>query len=310
MDKPGDETTPDSAEKAYAAAAEGVVAKVDGDSVAPAPVAFPPKAKRAPSTPDEASPVAVPSEPAADVSAVSLPAELEADLATAKIKKVPVKKPAATRAKAPAVPAKKATAKKSAPKKTAKLAKPAVTAPTTKPTVKPAAPAKLAVKRAKPVFKTTTITQSKEPKMPAKKKTDYTKDLKTLVADAQTKAKLALAKGSAILSEASTFTKGNVDAVVESGKILATGLQGMGKDYVAEGKAAYETLTADVKELTKVKSPTEFVGLQTKIVRRNVDHAFSLGSKNTEAMFKLLSDVAAPISARATLAVEKFKKAA
>ena len=44
-------------------------------------------------------------------------------------------------------------------------------------------------------------------------------------------------------------------------KILAAGLQGLGKGYVAEGKAAVETVTADVKELATVKSPTDFVQL-------------------------------------------------
>ncbi len=181
---------------------------------------------------------------------------------------------------------------------------------------KPVAPTKLsrpAIKPALALSKTKTIktiTQLKDKIMPTKKPTDYTKEIKTVLADAQAKAKLALAKGSAVLSEASTFTKGNVDAVVESGKILATGIQGLGKEYVAEGKSAYETLTADVKEFTKVKSPTEFVSLQTKVMRRNVDHAFSLGSKNSEAMFKLMSDVVAPLSARTSLVVAKLKKAA
>ena len=85
---------------------------------------------------------------------------------------------------------------------------------------------------------------------------------------------------------------------------------GVGKTYVAEGKSAYATVTGDVKELKTVKTPTDFVRLQTSILRRNFDHAFDFGGKNSESLIKLAGDVFAPISARASLAVAKVKKAA
>ena len=148
--------------------------------------------------------------------------------------------------------------------------------------------------------------------MTTKKKTtkDFTTTIKTAAADVQVKAKLALAKGSEVLGEAKTFTKGNVDALAASGKILGTGLQDLGKTYVAEGKSAYATVTADVKELKAVKTPTDFVRLQTSILRRNFDHAFDFGGKNSEAVIKLAGEGFAPISARASLALAKVKKAA
>ena len=146
--------------------------------------------------------------------------------------------------------------------------------------------------------------------MTAKKTTDYTATIKTAAAEVQAKAKLALAKGSEVLAEAKTFTIGNVDAIKTSGKILGTGLQDLGKTYVAEGKSAYATVTGDVKELKTVKTPTDFVRLQTSILRRNFDHAFDFGGKNSEAVIKLATEAFAPISARASLAVAKVKKAA
>jgi hypothetical protein len=139
---------------------------------------------------------------------------------------------------------------------------------------------------------------------------DFTATIKTAAADVQAKAKLALAKGSDVLGEAKSFTKGNVDALAASGKILGAGLQELGKTYVAEGKSAYATVTGDVKELKAVKTPTDFVRLQTSILRRNFDHAFAFGGKNSETMIKLAGEVFAPISARASLAVAKVKKAA
>ena len=134
--------------------------------------------------------------------------------------------------------------------------------------------------------------------------------VKEALADAQAKAKEAFTKSSALFSEAGEFTKGNVEALVESGKILANGIKDMSEQGVAEGKAAMETVTADFKAMTAVKSPADFVKLQGDIARRNLNQAIALGTKNTEALTKLATEMFAPISGRFKLAVEKVKKAA
>jgi hypothetical protein len=139
---------------------------------------------------------------------------------------------------------------------------------------------------------------------------DVTASIKDAVSGAQEKAKEAFTKTSAAASEATEFAKGNVEAFVESGKILASGLQALGNTFVADSKTAFETATADVKALTSVKSPTDFFKLQGDLLRRNFDTAIALTSKNSEAMLKLTNDVIAPISGRVSLAVEKVKQAA
>jgi phasin family protein len=139
---------------------------------------------------------------------------------------------------------------------------------------------------------------------------DFTAKFKDAVEDAQGRAKAALEKGNEYAAEYGEFTKGNIEALVESGKILAAGLQDLGKDYVAEGKSAIETLTADVKELVAVKSPADFFKLQGEMLRRNFDAAVASGSKNSEKVVKLANEAFAPISNRVSLAVEKVKQAA
>ena len=84
----------------------------------------------------------------------------------------------------------------------------------------------------------------------------------------------------------------------------------MGKDYVAETKSAFETMTADVKELAAVKSPADFFKLQGEILRRNFDTAMATGSKRSEALVKLANDAFAPVQTRVSLAIEKVKQAA
>jgi hypothetical protein len=136
---------------------------------------------------------------------------------------------------------------------------------------------------------------------------DFSK-FQTVFADVQGKAKAAFEKGTAALGEADEFAKGNVEALVESGKVLSSGLQDLGATAVAETRGAFEALTTDAKELAAAKSPTEFFQLQSAIVRKQFDGAVAQASKNTEAFLKLANDAFAPLSSRVTLAVEKVSK--
>jgi phasin family protein len=205
-----------------------------------------------------------------------------------------------------------------APVAAKKTAKPAVAAKAKpapkKVAVKKAAPKKIAkpaaAKTVKPAAKATPFAQIKEFIMTKNTTEDFTAKLKDAMTEAQDRAKLAFEKSQALFGEAGEFTKGNVEALVESGKILAAGLQDMGKDYVAEGKTALETVQADIKELAAVKSPADFFKLQGEILRRNFDAAVATGSKRSEAALKLAGDAFAPLSTRVSLAVEKVKQAA
>lgn len=129
------------------------------------------------------------------------------------------------------------------------------------------------------------------------------------ITEAQAKAKAAFDKSTSVLGEVSDFAKGNVEAAVESGKIFAEGVQGLGTEFVSESRAAFEVMTGDIKELAAVKSPTDFFKLQSDLVRKNFDTAVAYSSKNSEAMLKLFSDAFAPLSGRMSIAVEKARSA-
>lgn len=215
------------------------------------------------------------------------------------------KAPEPTRAKAPPAPPKPVAARQPAPKKKAP-------ATTPKRKARPVAKAKVAPAKAplKPIKSTKPkqIPQAKEPLMA--KTADFTKTVTDTVAEFQTRAKAAYDKGAELTAEASEFTKGNFEAFVESSKILTESLQDLGKTYADEAKAAFETLTADMKEFAAIKSPTELFQLQGKLARRNFDSMVAFGSKSSEAVVKLTNEAAAPISSRVSLAAEKFSKAA
>lgn len=191
-------------------------------------------------------------------------------------------------------------AKPVAPKKTV-AAKKIVAA---KKAAAPKKPVAKKVVKAAPSFKDTIMTKTKTAA------TDFTAKVQETVTEAQDRAKVMFEKSQAMFGEAGEFTKGNVEALVESGKIIATGLQDLGKDYVAEGKTALETVQADFKELTSVKTPADFFKLQGEMLRRNFDAAVASGSKYSEKTVKLAGEAFAPIQNRVSLAVEKVKQAA
>jgi len=171
---------------------------------------------------------------------------------------------------------------------------------TTKP-VKPAAAA--------PVTRTATAS-SKEARIMTTPATEYTEKFQTAIKEASEKAKAAFEKSQASFGEIGEFTKGNVEALVESTKIFATGFQALSKGYLTESKSAFETLTAEIKELTAAKTPTELLEKQSTLLRKQFDAAVAASSKNSEAVLKLANEAFQPISTRVTLAVEKVKKAA
>ena len=106
------------------------------------------------------------------------------------------------------------------------------------------------------------------------------------------------------------FAKGNLEAFVEAGKILASGLQELTTALVSDSRAGFESLGAEVKELATAQSPTDFLKIQSELVKKHFDEAVSTASKHSEALVKLANEAAQPISTRVSLAVEKVKNAA
>jgi phasin family protein len=253
--------------------------------------------------------MATAAEPKIDTAKTELAAEQAYAAAAAAVEvTAPEAKPAALEAKPVAAKVAKKAAAKKAPAAKAALVKTAVKKPAAKKVAAkkttPIKTPKAAAKKAPASFKDTIMAKTQNIAE------DFTAKIQDAVADAQDRAKAAIEKGNEVASEYGEFAKGNVEALVASTKILAAGLQDMGKGYVAEGKTVLETVTADVKELAAVKSPADFFKLQGEILRRNFDAAVAAGSKNSEKVVKLANEAFAPIQDRVSLAIEKVKKAA
>ena len=136
-----------------------------------------------------------------------------------------------------------------------------------------------------------------------------TKSFQNAMAEMSAKSQDAYKKSTEMFKEAGEFTKGNLEAMMESSKIFASGMQEMSRSALADSKAEFEELTAEVKEMAAVKSPTDFFQLQSALLRKNFDKAVAMSTKNTEAMLKLANDASQPLSSRMSLAMEKIKAA-
>jgi hypothetical protein len=216
----------------------------------------------------------------------------------------------------PAAPVKAPVAKAPAPKPVTKPA-PVAKAPPAKPVETPAkAPAPIKAEpapKAAPVSPATPAQPTAKPKesaMTTLPTFDVPEAFKTAFADFQEKAKAAYEKSTASAADYSEFAKGNVEALVEAGKILTSGLQELGTALVADSREAFEALTGEVKSLAGAKTPTDFFQLQSDLLKKHFDKSVAFSSKQSEAVLKLASETVAPISGRVSLAVDKIKAAA
>ena len=159
---------------------------------------------------------------------------------------------------------------------------------------------------AKPV---TTISQLKD-KIMATAPNDFTSPMNETASDMRSKLTSAYEKSTEMTKEVADFHKSNFDAVVQSSKLFAAGMQDMSQTAMESVKGDAETMTDDIKKMAAVKNPAELFELQGEIARRNLDTLVARTSQGAEAWMKLANEAFAPLSSRASVAMDKMKSAA
>lgn len=134
--------------------------------------------------------------------------------------------------------------------------------------------------------------------------------LETVYADLNEKAKVGVEKSTKAIEEFSDIAKGNVEALVESGKIAAKGFETLGQEAVDYSRKNFEKATASFKSFSTVKTPTEFFQLQSQLFSSSFDEFTKEAAKSSEALIKLAGDVASPLTARVTVVTDKVKSLA
>ncbi len=123
---------------------------------------------------------------------------------------------------------------------------------------------------------------------------------------AQVHAKDGMQRAMKKAEQVTQFSQGNIEAVMKSGQILATGLTDMSKLMAANAKTTMDETMSIFKAMTSIKSLKEAFELQSSFARTSMEKAMSESGRMTEQSMKLAEQAFAPISARVNAAVETF----
>jgi phasin family protein len=122
----------------------------------------------------------------------------------------------------------------------------------------------------------------------------------------QAKMKEGVVKAVKTAEDLVAFNQGNIEAFVKSSQIWTTGVQDLSKQFAASAKASLDESISAFKALTSVKSLKDAFELQSSFARSALEKSLAESGKLTDASFKLTEQALAPITARVTVAVEKF----
>lgn len=106
------------------------------------------------------------------------------------------------------------------------------------------------------------------------------------------------------------FSQANIDAFMKSGQIWAAGVQDLGKHIASSAQAQLDHTMSTWKAMAGVKSVKEALEMQAGLARATFETAVSGTGKLTDASMKLSEEAIAPITARLSVAAEKFGRAA
>jgi phasin family protein len=128
--------------------------------------------------------------------------------------------------------------------------------------------------------------------------------------ETQAKVKQGMEKAMKTAEELVAFGQGNVEAMVKSGQVWAAGVQDIGKQMAANAQASFEETVSTFKALSSIRSLKDAIDLQANFARSAMEKTLAESGKLTDASLKLTEQAMAPLTARVSLAVEKFAKSA
>ncbi len=252
-------------------------------------------------TPTAAAAVDATAKASAAIAKAATPAmteKAEAPAAAAKAAAAPAKAASKVIKAATATPARKTRA--------AKAAKPARAATARK----AGRPAKRAAAATATAANTTTRIPNEGTRIMKKETAQVADRLQAVFGDVNERARTQIERNTRIAEEMTELSKGNVEAMVASTKIVAKGLETVGQEVAEYSRKSFEDASAALKSFTEVKSATDFFRLQSDFARSQFDGLVAESSKLSETMIKLAGDVAEPLASRYSVAAERVKAVA
>ena len=107
-----------------------------------------------------------------------------------------------------------------------------------------------------------------------------------------------------------SFGQGNVEALVKSSQIFASGLQDIGKLMAAGAQETIDDAVSAFRAMTSVRSFKDAAALQASLARSAMEKALTQSGQVAETSFKVAEQAFAPIGSRLSLAVQSLGKAA
>jgi phasin family protein len=110
------------------------------------------------------------------------------------------------------------------------------------------------------------------------------------------------------VDDLTAFSKSNMDAFVKSGTVFVQGLEQLTRTLVGATQSQVESSMSVAKSLIAAKNLTEFTELQNAFAKSWFDTAVTDATKISELAIRVANDVAEPLSARLTAAIEQVAK--
>jgi phasin family protein len=110
------------------------------------------------------------------------------------------------------------------------------------------------------------------------------------------------------VEELAEFNRGTLDAVAKASQTYMTGMQDLAKQYFAMVQGMAEHAMEGFKAVTAAKSLKEASEVQANVAKAAMEKSMSETAKLNEAALKLVEQVAQPVAARMTVAMERMTK--
>ena len=126
----------------------------------------------------------------------------------------------------------------------------------------------------------------------------------TATAETQAQTKSGMEQMMKHAEQVLAFSQGNVEAMMKSSQIWASGLQDLSRQITATAQASFQDNVSVLRSLTAIRTLQDAVALQTTAARTAMEKAMAESTRLTETSMKLAEQASAPLTARVGAAME------
>lgn len=119
-----------------------------------------------------------------------------------------------------------------------------------------------------------------------------------------TKSREAMEQSMKTIGAVTEMTRGNVDALLESSRTAAGGMQVIAQDVADYGKQTFERTTAAGQIMARARTAPELIQLQSEFARTEFTTAIAEYSKLSQTMFQTMTAMFAPLQKQAITAAQ------